>query len=122
MPNEDNEDTTGIGLGKEVMMKRLGPPGMGIVIGVMVATVWERYFTPNRNLTYWDKHYPNWRNYLVCQVIFKEPQKPYTFQEFVEVLPDSDKISEHELQVLYKFNVQYAKIVTFPIQDLELME
>lgn len=117
-----SEEVTKVGLGKEVMLKRLGPPGMGIVVGVVMATVWEKFFSNNRNLSHWDHHYPNWRGYYVCQVLFKEPQKPYTYQEFVSMLPDAENIPESELRVLYKYNVQYAKIVTYPVEDLEVME
>jgi hypothetical protein len=118
----DDNQASKIGLGKEVMLKRLGPPGMGIVVGVILATVWEKFFAGNRNLTHWDSYYPNWRQFMVCQVLFKEPQKPYTYQEFVALLPNASDISESELKTLYKYNVQYAKIVSYPIEDLELME
>ncbi len=109
-------------LGDEVTFKRIGPPGMGVVIGISMAGVWEKYFASNRNLSFWDEYYPEWRAGYVALVLFKEPQKPYTFEEFKIVLPDADEIPEHELKVLYKYNVQYAKIVTYPIDDLEVME
>ena len=111
---------TKLEIGSEVLTKQLGPPGLCKVIGISNADVWVTYFR-TRGLKYWDKHYPDWRGGLVCSVMFKTPQKPYTYEEYAMMLSNRREVGEQAIRVLYKYNVGYVAVSTYPMDDLELM-
>lgn len=110
-----------IQIGDEVIPRNLGPPGKGVVFGLIKAKMWASLYAA-RKLDYWYEKYPNWRDGYVAYVLFKKPQKPYSYEEFLTFLNDADSIPEYELRTLYKYNVQYTAVSTYPVVDLDIVE
>jgi hypothetical protein len=110
-----------IQIGDEVVPRQLGPPGVGVVFGILKADMWACTMA-SRRLNYWDDLYPEWKDGYVAHIYFKKPQKPYTYEEFISLLPDVSSHPEADLRVLYKYNVQYVAVSTYPIIDLDIVE
>ena len=96
-----------------VTTKCLGLPTTGTVVGVVDANLCQ----PNSPT--WNENYPLWQDGYVNYVEFDEPQKQFSFEEFLDLSQDVE-FSQSTLKEIY-LNSPEVKICLYPEDDLEML-
>lgn len=117
IPLKDEQQNMSIGT--LVTSKKTGLPMIGIVSGILDATMFKIIFEDHYNgYDYiWSMNYPNWKEKLVLMVIFQSPQRTLSKEEF-DLLQN---IRKNKLNIKYS-DIPIVKIGVYPIDDLELYE
>ena len=114
-------------IGDRVTSKRTGLPGIGIVCGMIYGYLYLNYIA-RHDIHLWDELYPNWNDKLVIYVTMDAPQKNMSFQEYCQNAQKYHNTQgtnpplEEELKILYKYTVPLVSVITFPEDDLEVIE
>lgn len=97
-----------------VTSKKIGPPMTGTIIGLLSA----KDFVINPLPTF--DVYPDWQNSVLAHVKFDKPQRPISFQEFLQAIEHSPTpVPEDELEMCYQNTVLLTKTGLYPVEDLE---
>lgn len=109
-------------IGDKVVTRKTGQPGTGVIIGVFA----PEFVKSQGHALSWDNLYPDWSEKPVYLVKFDRPQKPLSFDEYIEdVTAKYQSIGqpmppEDFLEMEYLNNVPFVKTATYPADDLEI--
>ncbi len=109
-------------IGDMVCSKVTGFPGVGRVIAAMPALSFcglKNDFSFKR----WDV-FDNWKQDYVYMVIFEEPRRHITFEEYVNSFSPEilELYKDGSLEKLYQMQTQLVRSIVYPEQDLELFQ
>jgi hypothetical protein len=109
-------------IGDMVCSKETGFPGVGRIIAAMPALSFcgmRGDFTFKR----WDV-FENWKQDYVYMVMFEEPRRHITFEEYVRNYPpeELELYKEEAVQKIYERQAQMVRSIVYPEQDLELFQ
>lgn len=105
----------GFKIGDEVVTKKTGLPGVARIVGLVLPEVLN-----GGALSKWDELFPEWRNHEVAYIKYKKPQKPCSYEEFLESIPpELEYLSEEDKELQYLNGVPYQKHSMVPVCDLE---
>ena len=109
-------------LNDKVVSKKTGHPGIGEVAGIVRAEVYVASTGKElEHFTCWNDLYPDWYTKPIIYVLFEEPRRTVTFEEFVKYIPD-ERYKEYDLKTLYAFQIPFTRAVAYPIEDLEYFD
>jgi len=120
-------------IGDKVVSKKTGLPAIGTVVGILTASIYchisRLTILSNKQVVNgqgescfitWNKLYPDWTEHMVYFLKLPQPQRTYSFAEFLTVLP-----ADLDLEIakkIYKERVGEADLIAYPEADLELFE
>jgi hypothetical protein len=109
-------------LGDKVVSKKTGYPGCGEVCGIVYSAVYVASAQKNvSDFNCWNDLYPDWTDKPIVYVLFEEPRRTVTFEEFVKYIPD-DRYRDYDLKTVYAFQIPFTRAVAYPIDDLEYLD
>ncbi len=127
MDNKDNKMENRIQLGSMVTSKKTGFPGFGQIVEIALASYYKFVGkTVGREYRRWDELYPDWDKKVICTVMFREPRKSFTWEEYIDsykyaIENGCEEKSEFELKEIYD-SFPLTQLITYPVDDLELFE
>jgi hypothetical protein len=107
-------------LGDDVMTKQIGLPVVGKVLGVMFGYYysWANQAVNGQSLFLkWNELYPDWRTKCVYFILFNEPVRYMTYDEFCD---NPTVQEEYKTRAHYEIMVKPVESVSHPEDDLEL--
>lgn len=69
----------------------------------------------------WSKLYPKWPLNPVVYVKFDQPQRNVSFEEYSKSFKGSRDIGKETLKELYSINIPKIDLVSYPVEDLEML-
>jgi hypothetical protein len=108
-------------LGDCVITKKTGLPASGEVCGMLVAPMYVAQIQQYKeSFGRWNTLYPDWYEKPIVYVVFDEPMRAMTFEEFVIGIPEEHKSLDSK--TLYEIKIPESKVIAYPIDDLEVLE
>lgn len=110
-------------MGDSVASKITGFPGVGKVIALIPSLTYcglrQKYEVP-----LWDRIFPNWREEYVYLILFEEPRKYMTFEEYNSSFTEEVKnwYKPGAMEHFYNDKIELVRTIIYPEQDLELFQ
>lgn len=104
-------------IGQKVTTKQTGCPTVGYVVGIIHGLSWEinTQYT-GQTYTRWYELYPDWPNKPVYFVMFDEPHRTISFDEWCAIIEP-----QHRDLNTYEEHVPIQAMASYPHDDLEDM-
>lgn len=103
-------------IGDQVITKKTGLPGVAYIVGLVLPEV----LSNSGAISKWDTLFPEWRNQEVAYIKYKKPQKPCSYEEFLESIPpELEGLPPEDKELYYLNGVPYQKHSMVPVCDLE---
>jgi hypothetical protein len=110
-------------IGDRVVTKKLGPPIVCTIVGVMTADSFFRLWgTRFKDIRHWTDNYPTWAATHVYMVEYDQPTTPLTKEEFYRSVLETSGVSltPDQLDKFYSMS-RKTTFCNYPEEDLELL-